>query len=247
MTYGAEPDPNLQLERMMADETPTTPEKETNDNAPGAPGAPETAAPALSADEAGALKAEVADMKDKLLRTLAEMENMRRRTEREVADQRQYAVASFARDMLTVGDNLRRAIEAVPQELRQGGDKALTALIEGVEVTERGLEQTLTKFGVRRVEAKGQKFDPSFHQAMFEIENPDAQPGTVAEEMQAGYAIGDRVLRPVTGVGGQAAKGRAGAGARTAGRGQARSSRHDGGSFRRQRRLSVASRRRRAW
>ena len=138
----------------------------------------------------------MADLKDKLLRTLAEMENLRRRTEREVADQRQYAVASFARDMLTVGDNLRRAIEAVPKESRGSGDQALDALIEGVEMTERGLEQSLAKFGVRRVEAKGQKFDPSFHQAMFEVDMPDAQPGTVAEEIQAGYAIGERVLRP---------------------------------------------------
>ena len=142
------------------------------------------------------MQAEVNDLKDKLLRTLAEMENLRRRTEREVADQRQYAVASFARDMLTVGDNLRRAIDAVPKEMRDGRDPALNALIEGVEMTERGLEQSLTKFGVRRVDTKGQKFDPSFHQAMFEVEVADAQPGMVAEEIQAGYAIGERVLRP---------------------------------------------------
>ena len=134
--------------------------------------------------------------KDKLLRTLAEMENLRRRTEREIADARQYAVANFARDMLTVGDNLRRAIDAVPKEQRGSGDAALDALIDGVEVTERGLEQSLTKFGVRRVETKGQKFDPAVHQAMFEMESPDAQPGTVVEEIQAGYVIGDRTLRP---------------------------------------------------
>lgn len=174
----------------MAEETPTTPEKQD------AARLADQASPAPAADDPAALKAEVADMKDKLLRTLAEMENLRRRTEREVADQRQYAVASFARDVLTVGDNLRRAIAAIPAELRDGGDKALSALIEGVEMTERGLEQTMTKFGVRRVETKGQKFDPSFHQAMFEAEVPDAQPGTVAEEIQAGYAIGERVLRP---------------------------------------------------
>ncbi len=180
----------------MADETPTTPEKQPGD-APAEPQAANDAAPAQpAAGSAEALKAEVADMKDKLLRTLAEMENLRRRTDRELAEQRQYAVASFARDMLTVGDNLRRAIEAVPKEMRDGRDAALSALIEGVEVTERGLEQSLTKFGVRRVETKGQKFDPGFHQAMFEVEVPDAQPGTVAEEVQAGYAIGDRVLRP---------------------------------------------------
>jgi molecular chaperone GrpE len=139
---------------------------------------------------------EVSEMKDKVLRTLAEMENLRRRTEREVADARTYSVASFARDMLTVADNLRRAIDAVPKEQRDGRDPALNALIEGVEVTERGMEQAMAKFGVRRVETKGMKFDPSMHQAMFEVESADLAPGTVADEVQAGYAIGERVLRP---------------------------------------------------
>ncbi len=191
----------------MADETPTTPEKQpdgpeaeapaaANDTAPAAAAAPVDPAATAAADDPAALKAEVADMKDKLLRTLAEMENLRKRTERELTDARQYAVASFARDVLTVGDNLRRAIEAVPKESRGSGDKALDALIEGVEMTERGLEQSLAKFGVKRVETKGLKFDPSFHQAMFEVEVPGALPGMVAEEIQAGYAIGERVLRP---------------------------------------------------
>jgi molecular chaperone GrpE len=171
---------------MMADET--TPEMED---------APVTAA-GEPAEAVGteALQAEIADLKNKLLRTLAEMENLRRRTEREIADARQYAVANFARDMVTVSDNLRRAIDAVPKEQRGSGDAALDALIDGVEVTERGLEQSLTKFGVRRIETKGQKFDPAVHQAMFEMESPDAQPGTVVEEIQAGYIIGDRTLRP---------------------------------------------------
>ncbi|MEJ0097960.1 MAG: nucleotide exchange factor GrpE [Bauldia sp.] len=174
----------------MAEETTPAPEEAAN--GAGNP-APETA-PAPESPEA--LQAEVAELKNKLLRTLAEMENLRRRTEREMADARQYAVANFARDVLTVGDNLRRAIEAVPQEMKDGRDPALSALIEGVEVTERGLDQSLTKFGVRRVETKGQKFDPAMHQAMFEIESAELAPGTVAEEIQAGYAIGERVLRP---------------------------------------------------
>ena len=174
---------------MMADETtPGTDEAAKNAGEAG------EAAPAPESNEA--LQAEVAELKNKLLRTLAEMENLRRRTEREMADVRTYAVANFARDVLTVGDNLRRAIDAVPKELRDGRDPALSALIEGVEVTERGLEQSMTKFGVRRVETKGQKFDPALHQAMFEVESPDLPPGAVAEEVQAGYAIGERVLRP---------------------------------------------------
>jgi molecular chaperone GrpE len=180
---------------MMAEESPTTPEKPVGETPAAKAEEPAGAAP-QPADELASLRADAADLRDKLMRTLAEMENLRRRTEREIADQRQYAVASFARDMLTVGDNLRRAIDAVPKEMRDGRDPALNALIEGVEVTERGLEQSLTKFGVKRVETKGQKFDPSFHQAMFEVDKPDAAPGTVADEIQVGYAIGERVLRP---------------------------------------------------
>jgi molecular chaperone GrpE len=143
-----------------------------------------------------ALQTEVSDLKDRLARSLAEMENLRKRTSREVADSRQYAVTSFARDMLTVADNLKRAIAAVPAELRSGDNKAVTAFIEGVEVTERGLEQTLTKFGVKPIEAKGERFNPEFHQAIYELETADVPPGSVADVVQAGYAIGDRVLRP---------------------------------------------------
>jgi molecular chaperone GrpE len=165
-------------------------DKTTPENA-----APEPAAEAAP-DRVPALEAEVADLKNKLLRTLADMENLRRRTEREMADTRQYAVANFARDMLNVGDNLRRAIDAVPAEVRDGSDPALSALLEGVEVTERGLAQTLQKFGVRQMEPKGQKFDPTQHQAMFEIEDKDRPAGTIAEVVQAGYVIGERVLRP---------------------------------------------------
>jgi len=173
---------------MMADET--TPE------VPAAAKIDSPAAPDSTTFSIDGLMTEAADLKDRLLRTLAEMENLRRRTEREIADARTYAVASFARDMLTVGDNLRRAIDAVPKEQRDGRDPALNALIEGVEVTERGMEQAMTKFGVRRVETTGTKFDPAMHQAMYEAEVPEAAPGTVVEEIQAGYAIGDRVLRP---------------------------------------------------
>ncbi len=139
---------------------------------------------------------DVGDLRSKLLSTLADMENLRRRTEREIADTRRYAVASFAREMLTVGDNLRRAIEAVTDEMRDGGDKSVAALIEGVEVTERTLAQTLTKIGVKRIDTKGQKFDPSLHQAMMEVDHDAAEPGSVADEIQVGYVIGDRVLRP---------------------------------------------------
>ncbi|MEQ9691677.1 MAG: nucleotide exchange factor GrpE, partial [Bauldia litoralis] len=122
---------------------------EDNGAAPEPTTTEDTAAP--DREDVAAIAAEAADFKDRLVRTLAEMENLRKRTAREVADARQYAVASFARDMLTVADNLKRAIAAVPAEKRENGDKDLISLIEGVEVTERGLEQSLTKYGVKAV------------------------------------------------------------------------------------------------
>jgi molecular chaperone GrpE len=138
--------------------------------------------------------AEIAELKNRVLSALADMENLRRRTEREISDARKYAVANFAREMLMVSDNLRRAIDAVPAEARGGED--IGVLIEGVEVTERGLEQAMNKFGVTAIETRGRKFDPSLHQAMMEVEDETGVPGNVAEEIQIGYVIGDRVLRP---------------------------------------------------
>ncbi len=179
--------------RMMADENQTTPDGEAVSPANG-PDTPKTAA--ADPTPAAASAAELAEMKDRMLRALADAENARRRTERDVADARQYAVTSFAREILQVGDNLRRALEAVPADKRADADATLKALLEGVEVTERGLEQTLGKFGVKRIEAKGKKFDPSFHQAMFELPRDDVAPGTVVDELQVGYAIGERVLKP---------------------------------------------------
>ncbi|MER0236674.1 nucleotide exchange factor GrpE [Fulvimarina sp. MAC8] len=142
------------------------------------------------------LETENADVKDRMLRLAADMENLRRRTEREVKDARSYAVTNFARDMLSVADNLRRAVDAVPEEARASGENGLTALIEGVEMTERGLQASLEKHGVKKLDPEGQKFDPNFHQAMFEVPNPDVPNNTVVQVVQAGYAIGERVLRP---------------------------------------------------
>lgn len=149
------------------------------------------AQPAAAVDPITALEAEKAELKDKLLRTLAEMENLRRRTARDVHDARTYAVTGFARDMLTVADNIARALESAPKE----ADGALKALIEGVGLTERDLLKTLERHGVKKLEPVGQKFDPNFHQAMFEAPS-EHPPGTVSTLVQAGYAIADRVLRP---------------------------------------------------
>lgn len=136
------------------------------------------------------------ELKDRALRTVAEMENLRRRTARDVQDARAYSVANFARDMLSVSDNLRRAIEAVSDEAKAAGGAGLASLIEGVEVTERAMLTALERHGVRKLDPHGEKFDPNFHQAMFEVPNPDVPANTVVQVVQSGYTIGDRVLRP---------------------------------------------------
>ena len=156
----------------------------------------EAAAEKPALDPVEVLQAENADLKDRALRTMAEMENLRRRTEKELKDARQYAVSSFARDMLTVSDNLRRALDALPEDDRKNADAGIAALIEGVEMTERDMLKQLEKNGVSKLEPEGSKFDPHFHQAMFEVPNTEVPNNTVVQVVQAGYAIGERVLRP---------------------------------------------------
>jgi molecular chaperone GrpE len=143
-----------------------------------------------------ALNAENTQLKDRVLRTLAEMENLRRRTEREVSDAKTYGVTSFARDMLTVVDNLSRALEHLPAEARASADASTRSLIEGVELTARDLEAALGRHGVKKLDPKGQKFDPNFHQAIFEAPDETVPSGTVSQVVQSGWTIGDRVLRP---------------------------------------------------
>ena len=143
-----------------------------------------------------ALTKEAADARDKMLRTLAEMENLRKRTAKEVSDARAYGISGFARDVLDIADNLQRALDALPHEVKANADPGLTALIEGVELTERSLLNALEKHGVKKLDPQGQKFDPNFHQAMYEVPDPSVPSGTVVQIMQAGYTIGDRVLRP---------------------------------------------------
>ena len=143
-----------------------------------------------------ALNAENTSLKDRLLRAMAEMENLRRRTEREVADAKIYGVTAFARDMLSVADNLARALESLSDEARASADGSLKSLIEGVELTMRDLTAALGRHGVKKLEPLGEKFDPNFHQAMFEAPNEELPAGTVAQVVQSGWRIGDRVLRP---------------------------------------------------
>ena len=152
-------------------------------------GVAEIREPAPSAEE-------MAEMKDRLLRTLAEMENLRARTAREIEDARKYAITGFARDVLEVADNLGRALASVPAGAREG-DEAVRNLMLGVEMTERSLQGVMEKQRVRRIAPqKGDKFDPNLHQAMFEVPTAELPPGTVAEVMQAGYVLADRLLRP---------------------------------------------------
>ena len=145
---------------------------------------------------AEALVRENVDLRDKALRTLAEMENLRKRTAREVADARTYGITGFARDVLGIADNLQRALDAVPAETRESADPMLKALIEGVELTERSLLNALEKNGVKKFDPSGEKFDPNFQQAMYEVPDASVPPGTVVQVVQAGYMIGERVLRP---------------------------------------------------
>jgi len=178
----------------MTDPTANPPAEPANDDlaAAGPTAAPAEAPP----DPVEALTREAADLKDKLLRALAEMENLRRRAEREAADTRTYAIAGFARDVLGVADNMRRALEAVGAELRADADDGVRSLIEGVELTERELLKVMEKHGIKRFDPQGEKFDPNFHQAMYEVPDPSVASGTVVQVMQAGYRLGDRVLRP---------------------------------------------------
>jgi len=149
-----------------------------------------------AADPRAQAAREAAEYKDRWLRALAEMENLRRRTEREVTDARTYGVTQFARDVVTVADHMERALQALDDELRAEADARVKGLLDGVELTERELLKVLEKHGVRKLEPQGQKFDPHRHQAMFEVPDESVPTGTVVQVVQAGYTIGDRVLRP---------------------------------------------------
>ena len=142
-----------------------------------------------------ALQAENAELKDRSLRVLAEMENLRRRTEREVTDAKAYGVTSFARDMLTFADNLRRAIEAVPAAAREGADATIKSFVEGIELTERDFLSRLGRFGVKKMEPLGKRFDPNHHEVLFEMPDESVTAGTVMQVVEPGYLIGERVLR----------------------------------------------------
>src|ERR1700760_4275635 len=183
----------------------TDPNRQTDDPANAAQtGEPVVSKPYIMPDdpEEGSVEAltkEVAESRDKMLRTLAEMENLRTRTKREVSDAKTYGITGFARDVLEIADNLQRALDAVPAEAKAAADPGLKALMEGVELTERSLLNALEKNGVKKFDPAGEKFNPNFQQAMYEVPDASVPSGTVVQVVQAGYTLGERVLRPALG------------------------------------------------
>ncbi len=142
------------------------------------------------------LQRENGELKDRLLRTLADMENLRRRTEKEVADAKLYGVSSFARDMLSFADNLRRAVDNIPDDLRKSADSAVETFVGGIELIERDFIARLARYGIKKIEPLGDKFDPNLHEALYEVPDETVPNGTVVKVVEDGYTIGERVLRP---------------------------------------------------
>lgn len=157
-------------------------------------GEPEAADGASAAERIAALEDELAAARQDVLYAQADTQNLRRRMEKEVQDARAYAATGFARDMLSVADNMQRALDAIPEALRE--DEQWRGLVTGIEATGRELGKVFEKNGIKRIAAMGLPLDPNAHQAMIEIPSTDAEPGTVVQEMQAGYMINDRLLRP---------------------------------------------------
>lgn len=173
---------------------------EPNETQGAADAAPESQVPELEVDareiEITLLKDEVAALKDRVLRGAADLENLRKRAEREKAEATLYAATNFARDLLSVADNMQRALAAISTEAKDAADEVTRNLLAGVEMTEKELLNVFQRYGIRKLETVGQKFDPNMHQALFEVPTKDHPPGTVVQEMQSGFAIGERCLRP---------------------------------------------------
>lgn len=188
----------MTTEKKPEDMSPagSAPETETPATAPNA--TPEAATPAAKGPEQlviARLEAETADLRDRLLRAHAEMDNVRKRLEREKADASKYAISKFARDVVGIGDNVQRALDAVPTRSMEQ-DPSLKSFVEGVTMIEREFISVLGRHGVKRLDPKGEPFDPNLHQAVVEVPSPDIPAGKVAQVFQHGYVIEDRILRP---------------------------------------------------
>ena len=158
--------------------------------------------PSKSLDE---LEAKISELKDQLLRTVADSENLRKRLEREKEQTRKFGIANFAKDLLSIADNLGRALDAAPTK-EDVEDQAIENLVLGIQMTEQELQKAFENNNIRKIDPLGEKFDYNFHQAMFEVEETDKESGIVVQVLQPGYAIEDRILRPAM-VGVAAAKG----------------------------------------
>ncbi|KIL97918.1 Heat shock protein GrpE [Paramagnetospirillum magnetotacticum MS-1] len=178
---------------QTAEQTPAA--ESADQSADQGPAAESAAAAPAESERIKELEAEIAKLKNDVLYAKAETENTRRRLEQQAEDRGKYAISNIAKDVLGVADNLRRALDSVPQAAREGNE-SLTALTTGVEMTERELLATFERYGIKMVEAQGAKFDPNLHQAMMEMEDPSQIEGTVVLVMQAGYTLHDRLLRP---------------------------------------------------
>lgn len=177
---------------MTDNETPEAPDADLRSDLRGATAAD---APELQEhDRLAELEAELAEAKQQVLYAQAETQNVRRRAEQEAKNARDYGATSFARDVLSVADNVSRALAAIPEELR--GDDKFKGLVAGLEATGRELDTVFARNGIAKIDAVGHKLDPNRHQAMMEIPSAEAEPGTVVQEIQAGYMIKDRLLRP---------------------------------------------------
>ena len=148
----------------------------------------------LNLDRLGELERELEEVRQHVLYAQAETQNVRRRLEQEKVSAASYAATGFARDMLSVKDNMERALAAIADELR--ADERMKSLVAGIEATGRELDNVFQRHGIKRIEALGQKLDPHFHQAMIEVPDDSVEPGTIVQEMQSGYTIKDRLLRP---------------------------------------------------
>ncbi len=142
------------------------------------------------------LEAELARLKDHMLRALADAENTRKRATKDREDASRFAVTSFARDMLDIADNFRRALDAIPEEAKAGDNPLIKTMMEGIEATERALMRTFEKHGIRKIAPMDEMFDPNFHEVIFEAPMPGKQPGTIIQMVEPGYVLNDRLLRP---------------------------------------------------
>ncbi len=178
---------------MMSDNTAEnqTPE---NENTSETDNVENLETPEVEATPTAALEKERDDMRDKMMRALAEVENTRKRAEKMQEDTKKYAVSSFAKDMLDIADNLRRALDAISED--QLADETVKTLYDGVAATERVMLSNLEKQGIKKIEPTTGKFDPNFHEVMFEAETPGKQAGEIIQLLEAGYVLNDRLLRP---------------------------------------------------